>query len=109
MAIPDISNLTATELSLLSQQVAVLHKQTEAAEETLRETRRQQIQAAIASLDALLGPVGGPATLTSIRGVQAFTDAQMAANAGLAFRLVFQGMEILTKTTLDLAKVTATQ
>lgn len=107
MALPDISNLSAAELSELSQQVAVLHKQTEAAEESLRTLRREQIQESIVSLENLLGVQGGPANLTSIRGVLQFTDAQMAANSGLAFRLAFQGLEILTKTTLDIARVTA--
>lgn len=107
MALPDITNLSLDELSELIQTAALARQQAEADLVQDRETRKTSISNAIADLQALLGPVGSTPNLTSIRGVLGYTDAQMAANSGLAFRLAFQGMEKLTKTVLDLANVVA--
>lgn len=107
MALPDITTLSLSELSELIQNAALLRQQAEADAINEAQTRKEAINNAIASLTALLGPEGSTPSTTSINGVLAYTDAQMAANAGLAFRLAFTGLKELTETTLDLAKVVA--
>jgi hypothetical protein len=105
MALPDISNLSLTELEELIQLASLRYHSAEADHAAADLANKVKITSAIASLTALLGPEGTPANTNNINGVLAFTDAQMAANAGLAFRLAFTGLKELTKTTLDLAKV----
>lgn len=107
MPIPDISSLTTAELAELSRLVALRHAETLADDRTLDEQRRAAIGEAIATLTTLLGPENATANLNNIRGVLQFTNEQMAANSGIAFRLIFQGMQILTETTLEVAKVLA--
>lgn len=105
MALPDISGLTLEELRDLAQAASLAAIQAEADRDDDRDAAKVKISEAIASLEALLGPEGAAPSTTSINGVLAFTDAQMAANAGLAFRTTFIGLKALTKTVLDLARV----
>lgn len=105
MALPDISTLTDEELMQLFQAANNLYQQRQAEQAADDETRRQQIYAAIADLDTLLGPVGAPKGTGNIRGILQYTDAEMAANAGIAFRRTFQGLERLALTMLDVAHV----
>jgi len=107
MALPDISNLTLEELRQLQQLAALAAIQSEADRDEMDVATRVKIGTAIASLQALLGPEGAAPATNSINGVLAFTDAQMAANAGLAFRLAFTGLKELTKTVLDIAYIAA--
>jgi hypothetical protein len=105
MALPDISGLTLEELRDLAQAASLAAIQAEADRDDDRDAAKVKISQAIASLEALLGPEGAAPSTNSINGVLAFTDAQMAANAGLAFRTTFIGLKALTKTVLDLARV----
>jgi len=107
MAVPDISKLTLEELRQLQQLTALATAQASADRESVDVAKRAKIGQAIASLNALLGPEGAAPETNSINGVLAFTDAQMAANAGIAFRLAFTGLKELTKTVLDIAYVAA--
>ena len=68
--------------------------------------RRQRIAQAVDSLTALLGPAN-PQTpgLGSIREMRLYQDADLQQHAGLAIRLVLEGMEILTATARDVARV----
>lgn len=43
--------------------------------------------------------------LNSLTEIQKYSDAEIAANVAMAFRRVFAGMEILARTTRDLARV----
>ena len=105
MPLPDISELTLEELTELIRIASLRYEQTKADRAEDIEARKVSIEQAIVDLQTLLGPVGsGPGTET-IRGILQFTDAQMVENAGLAFRRIFQGLEILTDTTLDVAMV----
>lgn len=107
MALPDISNLTSDELLALFQAANAAYHAKEAEAAADAETRRAQIYAAIASLEALLGQHDGTPGTDSIRDVLQYDDATMAANAGLAFRLAFTGLEQLTATLLNIAHVVA--
>lgn len=107
MAIPDISNLTIEELLELQQLAALAAIQAQADRDETDATLRARIGDAITNLQSLLGPEGSTPNTNSINGVLAFTDAQMAANAGLAFRTTFLGLKALTKTVLDIAYVAA--
>lgn len=107
MAVPDISKLTLEELRQLQQLTALAANQAQADRDDVDTAKRAKIGEAITSLQTLLGPEGGSPNTNNINGVLAFTDAQMAANAGIAFRLAFTGLKELTKTVLDIAYVAA--
>lgn len=101
----DISALSLDELKQLAAEVALAFETAKANKEESITARKQEVQEAISVLENLLGEEGASPNLDNIRGVLGFTDEQMAENSGLALRLVFQGMEILTKATLNLAYV----
>lgn len=104
MALPDIATLTDDELrALLSQADALLAARARDNEATEADLR-VQVGQAIAALDALIGD-GDPKGLDSLVAVQQYTDAEMGANAGLALRLAFIGMEQLARTTRDIARI----
>ena len=64
--------------------------------------RRQRIAQAVDSLTALLGPdQPSAAGQGSIREMRLYPDAALHQHAGLAIRLVLEGMEILTATARD--------
>ena len=67
--------------------------------------RKQRIAAAEATLVALLGPDNAAAGQGSIREMLQYADADLHEHSGLALRLVLTGMEIQTRTMLDLVRV----
>ena len=67
--------------------------------------RRQRIAAAEATLVSLLGPDNATAGQGSIREMLQYSDADLHEHSGLALRLVLTGMEIQTRTMLDLVRV----
>lgn len=71
--------------------------------------RGQRISNSISTLDTLLGTEEGEPNLDSIRGVQRFSDADIAAHPVLAVRLLLKGMEQLTVTVRDIASTLANQ
>lgn len=103
MAIPDISNLALNELQELAKQVSLAYKAGLATQKTNIAQVAAEVDASIVSLTALLGEIDGTPDTESIRGVLQFSDADMATNAGIAFRLAFQGLEAITATTLNLS------
>lgn len=107
MALPDISQLNSAELQELAQNVQLRYAQSLANDEATEASRKQAIGAAIVNLQNLLGDPTAPANTNSIHGVQKFTDAQIAASPVLAFRLIFQGMQQIVETQLNIAKVLA--
>ena len=68
-------------------------------------TRKQRIAAAEATLVSLLGPDNPAAGQGSIREMLQYSDADLHEHSGLALRLVLTGMEIQTRTMLDLVRV----
>lgn len=68
------------------------------------EDRKTAITAAISDLNTLLGPANAPKGTTNIRGAKQYTGAEMAAGASVTLPLIFTALEILTDTTLDLAR-----
>lgn len=107
MALPDISNLTTAELLELFQKVDVAYNAKAAQDAADNAVRRANIQSAITALETVLGPAGSGKNTNNIRGILAYTDTEMAANAGIAFRRAFQGLEQLAVTMLDVAHVLA--
>lgn len=105
MPIPDISTLTLDELRDLIGDANSRYATLEHTQQQETADLRTQIDAAIAQLDALLGPEGAPPGTDSIRAVLAYSDAEMAANAGVAFRLTFAGLAEVTRITRDIASV----
>lgn len=101
----DLTGLSTEELTTLLNQVNDALRISIEADSQEQYQRRIDIGDAIASLEALLGPEDAVAGTDSIRAVRQFTSQQMADNPELAFPLIFLGMEILTSTTLNLAKV----
>lgn len=115
----DISNLSIEELQALAiqaQQQAqqkLTQQQLEELEEV--EGRKERISHAEAELTALLGPEGAPPYVPggpvgpSIRGLLAYSPADLAANSGIAITMLFQGLEKLTLITRDIAVALGTE
>ena len=73
-------------------------------ESTISGERDGRVRDAITKLTDLIGSEDGPANLTTIRGIQKYTDAQIAANPVLAVRLILEGLEQLALTARDIAE-----
>ena len=69
------------------------------------EAQRKQRIAAAEALVALLGPDNATAGQGSIREMLQYADTDLHEHSGLALRLVLTGMEIQTRTMLDLVRV----
>ena len=83
------------KLSKILDEVSAAYRAREAADADTKAQRKQRIAAAEATLVALLGPDKATAGQGSIRH----------EHSGLALRLVLTGMEIQTRTMLDLVRV----
>lgn len=103
----DLSHITTpAEAEALMQAVAELYQQLQQAAADTDAARRARIGAAVKSLTALLGPdQPSAAGQGSIREMRLYPDAVLQQHAGLAIRLVLEGMEILTATARDVARV----
>ena len=93
------------ELSKILTEVSAAYRAREAADAAAEAQRKQRIAAADATLVALLGPGNATAGQGSIREMLRYSDADLQAHAGLALRLVLTGMEIQTRTMLDIVRV----
>lgn len=101
----EISNMQDEEVSAL---IAAL-KQTLAAREAARQQKADELKEGIANavevLENLIGPNAPTVpSLNSITEARLFTGAQMKAGSELALPLLFTGMEILARVTLDIAE-----
>lgn len=103
----DLSHITTpAEADALMQAVAELYQRLQQAAADTDAARRARIGAAVKSLTALLGPdQPSAAGQGSIREMRLYPDAALQQHAGLAIRLVLEGMEILTATARDVARV----
>lgn len=93
------------KLSKILDEVSAAYRAREAADADTKAQRKQRIAAAEATLVALLGPDKATAGQGSIREMRLYPDAALHQHAGLAIRLVLEGMEILTATARDVALV----
>lgn len=113
----DLSTLTVEELNELSfaaqaraQKVQAEEQRLEAEEENARDLR---IANSVQVLTNLIGPAGAPpynpggTVPPSIRGMLAYTPEQFATYSGIAIQMLFQGLEVLSVTTRDIAEVLA--
>ena len=103
----DLSHITTpAEAEALMQAVAELYQRLQQAAADTDAARRARIGAAVKSLTDLLGPdQPSAAGQGSIREMRLYPDAALHQHAGLAIRLVLEGMEILTATARDVARV----
>ena len=103
----DLSHITTpAEAEALMQAVAELYQRLQQAAADTDAARRARIGAAVQSLTDLLGPdQPSAAGQGSIREMRLYSDADLHQHAGLAIRLVLEGMEILTATARDVARV----
>ena len=93
------------ELSKILSEVSAAYRAREAADAAAEAQRKQRIAAAEATLVSLLGPDSAAAGQGSIREMLQYADADLHEHSGLALRLVLTGMEIQTRTMLDLVRV----
>ena len=93
------------ELSKILDQVSAAYRAREAADADTKAQRKQRIAAAEATLVSLLGPDKATAGQGSIREMLQYSDVDLHEHSGLALRLVLTGMEIQTRTMLDLVRV----
>ena len=93
------------ELSKTLSEVSAAYRAREAADADTKAQRKQRIAAAEATLASLLGPDNATAGQGSIREMMQYADADLHEHSGLALRLVLTGMEIQTRTMLDLVRV----
>ncbi len=93
------------ELGKILNEISAAYRAREAADAAAETQRKQRIAAAEAALVALLGPDNATAGQGSIREMLQYSDADLHEHSGLALRLVLTGMEIQTRTMLDLVRV----
>lgn len=91
-------------ITQLSTRLAQLHHETEQETENLR----GDIGATVATLDALIGDGTTTPNLTTIVGVQLYSDEQIGQHTVLAIRLLMQGLELTARAARDIAKVVGT-
>ena len=102
----DLSHITTpAEAEALMQAVAELYQRLQQAAADTDAARRARIGAAVKSLTDLLGPDQPSAAGQGSREMRLYPDAALQQHAGLAIRLVLEGMEILTATARDVARV----
>ena len=103
----DLSHIaTPAEAEALMQAIAELYQRLQQAAADTDAARRARIGAAVKSLTDLLGPdQPSAAGQGSIREMRLYSEADLQQHAGLAIRLVLEGMEILTATARDVARV----
>ena len=95
MAIPDISELHGQELMELIEQANQQYMQE-------RSNAQTNLASARAALDSLIGPDSPTSpSMTSLTGVQVYTNAQIAGNAALAVRLALKATEQVARTLRD--------
>lgn len=103
----DITTLTEAEVHDLLSQLQLRLEQLRIEARDTQTERTDRITAAIATLDALLGPVDAAPGTDSIREVRGYSGEVMADNAAVALPLAFHGLEILTTVVRDLAATIA--
>ena len=102
----DISECTIDELRDLMNRASVRIDQLIAEEQGVREDARSRLAASITTLDNLIGPENPEEPgLESLSEVLLFTQEEMGAATGLAHRLAFLALDILTRAVRDIATV----
>ena len=102
----DYSALTLSEISQILTEASEAYRAREASDALSDQQRRQRIAQAVDSLTNPLGPANPQAPgQGSIREMRLYPDAALQQHAGLAIRLVLEGMEILTATARDVALI----
>lgn len=101
----NLETLDADDLrALLSQASAELTRRERDAEQTEADLRAD-LAAAVAALDALIGPDNATAGTGSIAAVLGYDGQTMAQHAAITLPLIVRGMDTLARTVRDLARV----
>ena len=102
----DYSALTLSEIGQILTEASEAYRALEAANALSDQQRRQRIAQAVDSLTALLGPdQPSAAGQGSIREMRLYPTETLHEHAGIAIAKLLEGLEILTSTTRDLARV----
>jgi len=101
----ELTTMADADLQRLVDDVRAEMQRRIAEREAEKSARDTAIHGSIAALTALIGP-DNPTTASTntLTEVQLYTNAQMAANAGLAHRLTFVALERLARTVRDIAR-----
>ena len=100
----DISTLTRDQLADLITEADQRLRALVVEEQEQAIARREQVAAAVGQLDALIGPDNPAAPgMTSLTEVRKYSREDMHANAGLGLELAFQALELLARTTRNIA------
>lgn len=101
----ELTTMADADLQRLVDDVRAEMQRRIAEREAEKAARESSIFDSIAALTALIGP-DNPTTASTntLTEVQLYTNAQMAANAGLAHRLTFVALERLARTVRDIAR-----
>lgn len=105
----DVTSLTFEEAEELVVLLRARLEQLRVEARDQQTVRTGRIEGAIAALDTLLGPVGAPPGVDSIRAVRGYDGQTMADNAAIALPLGFEGLEILTTVVRDIAATIAAE
>lgn len=103
-ALPDTTGWSLDQIRAALNQLNGAYYAAQQEQASDAETRRQSIQAAVADLETLLGPADAAKSTDNIRGAKQFSGDEMVAGAAVTLPLIFTALEILTDTTLDLAR-----
>lgn len=102
--LPDTSSWTLDQFQDAINQLNSAYYLKQQQQADTQEARKEAIAGAVTDLQNLLGAPDEPKGLTTIRGVRQHTPEEMVSGAAVSFPLIFAALEILTDTTLDLAK-----
>lgn len=102
----DYSAMTLSEIGQILTEASEAYRAREVSDALSDQQRRQRIAQAVDSLTALLGPAD-PQTpgLGSIREMRAYPPEMLQEHAGIAIAKLLEGLEILTATVRDVARV----
>ena len=104
----NLETLTADDLRALISQASARLAQIEWDAEQTEADLRADLAAAVATLDALIGPDDAPPGTGSITAMRGYDGPTMAQHAHVALPVIVHGLDILARTTRDLARVVGT-
>lgn len=99
--------MTAAQIKSLIQQAQEAYQEAYDREQTLQGERSARIQEAIDQLTVLIGEDDGVPSTETLRGMQNYSDQEIAQNAVLAVRLILGSLERIALTTRDIAESVA--
>lgn len=105
MALPDISNLTHSEIRQLINSLNQRSNELAQQEQTNKAAAKQALTTALQQLNALIGDGTTTPGVTNYVGVQLFSDSVIKDNLVVAVRLILQGAELQARITRNIVTV----